>query len=78
MQIRYRVHSCVQVSVPAVVQYGGQDIATTLAGLCVELVEIDGGDTLTRRFIPEDIEAAKALFPVDGVVVATLTLEPAE
>lgn len=78
MQLRYRVHSCAQVSVPATVQYGGQDVETLLAGLCVELVEVAGENTLTARFVPDDIEAAKALFTVDHVVVATLALEPAE
>lgn len=76
MQTRYRVHSCVTVAVPMTATLpGGQEVQVDVAGLCVELVEIDGDDTLTRRFVPENIVAAQAMFDVGAVIVSTLTAE---
>jgi hypothetical protein len=76
MQVRYRVHSAAPVQIAQTFETkDGRKIDALANGLCVELNEIDGDDTLTRRFVPEDMEAALALFAVGGVVVATLGAE---
>lgn len=73
---RYRVHSCVVSAVPTTATLAsGQTVDVTVAGLCVELVEVDGVDTLTRRFVPDDIEAARAMFVRDAVINMTLAPE---
>lgn len=78
MNIRYRVHSAVVEKVAqAVTLTSGQQVDALVDGMTVELVEIDGTDTLTRRFVPADMKAAQELFVPGGVVVATLAAEQA-
>lgn len=81
MNIRYRVHSCVQVSVEKMLTLeGGEQILAQVGQLVIELVEVDGDDTLTRRITPAaaEMEAAKATFAVGNTIVATLSLETPE
>lgn len=76
MDIRYLVHSAVVEKVSQSVKLAnGQQVDALVDGMTVELVEIDGADTLTRRFVPEDMKAAQALFNPGAVVVATLAAE---
>lgn len=76
MKIRYLVHSAVVEKVTqAVTLAAGQKVDALIDGMTVELVEIDGSDTLTRRFVPEDMVAAQAMFQPGAVVVATLAME---
>ncbi len=79
MKIRYLVHSSVVEKVNQTVTLaGGQKVDALVDGMTVELVEIDGSDTLTRRFVPADMKAAQALFEPGAVVVATLASEKAK
>ena len=76
MKIRYLVHSAVVEKVTqAVTLADGQKVDALVDGMTVELVEIDGSDTRTRRFVPADMKAAQALFQPGVVVVATLAAE---
>lgn len=76
MQTRFRVHSAALEAVPTTATLpGGQTVEAHVAGLCVELVEVDGEATLTRRFVPEDIEAARAMFAVAAIIICTLAPE---
>lgn len=76
MKIRYLVHSAVVEKVQQdVALASGQKVSALVDGMTVELTEIDGSDTLTRRFVPADMKAAQALFQTGAVVVATLALE---
>jgi hypothetical protein len=79
MKIRYLVHSAVVEKVTqSVTLASGQQVDALVDGMTVELVEIDGSDTLTRRFVPADMKAAQALFETGAVVVATLAPEKAK
>jgi hypothetical protein len=79
MNIRYLVHSAsVEKIQQSVTLAGGQKVDALVDGMTVELVEIDGTDTLTRRFVPADMKAAQALFKTGAVVVATLAAEKAK
>ncbi len=77
MQVRYTVHSAVEEKIATTATLpNGQVVSALVDGMTVELVEIDGSDTLTRRVIPEDMEAAKALFVVGAEIIATLAAAP--
>lgn len=78
MKIRYRVHSAnVEKITQSATLAGGQTVNALVDGMTVELVEVDGADTLTRRFVPDDMDAAKSLFKTGAILVATITKEKA-
>jgi hypothetical protein len=78
MQLAYTVHSCAPTPVTATVTRNGKEMQVTIPGLVVELVPDDGTATMTLRFIPDDMEAALALYAVDAHLHATFSPIPAE
>ena len=62
MQLVYTVHSAVEEDVTMVVKINGADTAVKAPGMVVELVADNG--SLTPRFVPADMEAARKLFAV--------------
>lgn len=76
MQVRYRVNSAVvdRVSTPATLP-NGQTVDAYVDGLTVEMVQIDGANTITLRFVPEDLSASQALFADGATIVADFSAE---
>lgn len=76
MLMTYTVFSMVQETIQRTVTLqNGQEVQAGVAGLVVELVEPQGDNTVTLRFVPADIEAAKAMFAVGNTITATLAQE---
>jgi len=76
MQLRFRVHSVTQETVMRPAQMpDGRTIEAGFAGLCVELVEIDGPNAQTLRLVPDDITSALGLFAEAGRVTLTIAQE---
>jgi hypothetical protein len=75
MQFRYLVHSCaVEPVVVSATLPSGAKVDANVNGLVVEFVSEDGLSTITPRYIPADLAADLAAFPVGRAV--TLTIEP--
>lgn len=68
MRAKFTVHSAEAQSFEAEVEFAGKKVRAPVPGLIVELVSEDGMNCPTLRFIPDDMEAAKALFAVGSVV----------
>lgn len=74
MDVRYAVHSAIveRVNQPVTLKSGRESMAL-VHGMTVELVEVGGHNTITRRFVPEDMEAAEAMFVPGSDVIVTFT-----
>lgn len=74
MEILYRVNSVARETSQRLVTLTetDQEVLAGVGVICLELVEVDGTDTLTRRFVPDDMESALELYAVGTVIVATL------
>lgn len=75
MQATYRVHSCSREQVTVQAEYQGVSIAAETPGLVVELLEEGTANTITRRWVPTDIEAEAQVF-AEGALV-TVSFDPA-
>ena len=73
MEINYTVHSCVEDEVSVAATVAGREVMAKVPGLIVELTSDDGSMGHTFRFTPDDMAAAKSLFNVGDVVVATFS-----
>lgn len=74
--MKVRVHSVSIDKIQTMAKLpGGQEVQVLAPGLTVELVEVDGDTTITRRFIPEDFEAALELYVLDAVLTVTFAPE---
>lgn len=69
MNFTFTVHSCDVQSFPIQVPYGDKTVDAQVAGLVVELVA--DGMSQTLKFIPDDLDAAKAEFAVGASIVAS-------
>ncbi len=75
--MQVRVHSVAKEKVEVTATLpGGQEVQALVDGLTIELVALDESTTFTRRFVPEDMEAAEALYVQDAHLV--VSFEPAE
>lgn len=72
MDISYSVHSAaVQPFDTVATLADGRKVSATVQGVVVELVSADGTMTHTLKFIPDDLDAALAAFPVGGTIGAS-------
>jgi hypothetical protein len=62
MEANFIVHSVTEEDVPMMAKIGGVDTMVRVPGLTVELQADNGSSCHTHRFVPADMEAAKALF----------------
>ncbi len=72
--MKFRVHNVtsdpmtIEIELP-----GGAKVPATVAALTVELVQVDGENTITRRFLPDDMEAALEIYVEGNVLEETFT-----
>ncbi len=52
---------------------GGQEVDAPVQGLTVELLQVDGENTITRRFVPQDMGEALELYVEGAVLEETFT-----
>lgn len=70
--MKFRVNSvALEPITQEVTLESGQKVEAQVQGLVVEMVEVDGKNTFTRRFIPADMADALELYAQDAVIVVT-------
>ena len=73
MQLNYTVVSATAEDFTVTAQVAGQDVQAKVPGLVVEMLSVDGSMGHTFRYMPEDVAAELAKFPVGASVTVTLT-----
>lgn len=75
MQFEFTVNSVHRDTFTRIAQFQGRDAEVAIPGLVVELVNEDCSMTMTRRFVPDDMAAAEALY-VQGATIITTDAAP--
>lgn len=80
MEITYIVQTCDIQEVTVKASVNGKEVDAKVPGLVVQMVSEDGSMGHTFRFMPDDLEAAKAEFPIGSKMTASFApvLTPAE
>lgn len=74
IKVAYSVHSCAEYPADVTATLGdGRTVQAIVPGLVVELVSADGAMSHQLRFIPDDMEAAKAEFAVGNSATGDFT-----
>ena len=68
---KFKVFSAHQAFFTREVQLEGKTIKAEVPGLVVELVNDDHSMTVTRRFVPDDMDAALALYTPGAEITST-------
>lgn len=67
--MKFRVNSVAFQPIEKIVTLdGGQQVPAIINGLVVEMLEVDGTNTFTLRYIPEDMVAAQELYYQDAII----------